>query len=142
MLSLPQRFGRLSLSEVSPHPFLTYPTSHNISVHRTDKIFRGLRLRETRRLPLLCEIWGGLYDPTQAESIVIERDNRMYDVLLCLDHKRKEGRPTQRYRRDDMGILNKPWIFRRKGLFQGALLQSVFVVELPDSCLCFVHHAS
>ena len=71
---------------------------------------------------------GGLYDPAQAGSIVVERDGWMCDVLLRLDHQRKEGRLTWRHKRDNTNILSKLRIFAPKGF---VLLTSLLVFALP-----------
>jgi hypothetical protein len=58
---------------------------------------------------------GGLYHPTQAESVVAEWDNWFCDVLLRLDCQRRAGKLLWRHKCDDINILSKLRVCAPKG---------------------------
>jgi len=58
---------------------------------------------------------GGLYCPAEAESMVVEWDGWICDVLLRLDRHRREGRLMWRHSRGDIDILGKLRVYAPKG---------------------------
>jgi hypothetical protein len=60
LLNLLQRSGRSNWSGASHQPSPAYPASLNAGVHRTDRAFHGLQLREARRLSIHWEVLRSL----------------------------------------------------------------------------------
>ena len=69
-----------------------------------------------------------IYCSTQVGLMVTERDSWMCDVLLRLDHQRKEGRLMWRHDHDCMNILNKLRTMTPKAF---VLLTSLLVFVRP-----------